>query len=77
MYPPPPHHPPHPPKQNNNNNNNSNHSITIVSNFSWVLQSSQDKSKTMVKMQNLAGGGGGAKKKTLNGVCENGELKSK
>ena len=32
--------------------------ITDVSNFSWVLQWSQEKSKTML-MQNLEGGGGG------------------
>lgn len=31
--------------------------ITDVSNFSWVLQWSQEKSKTML-MQNLEGGGG-------------------
>ena len=34
--------------------------ITAVFNFSWVLQSSQEKSKTIV-MQHLGGGGGGGK----------------
>ena len=42
--------------------------ITIVSNFSWVLQSFQEKSKTMVK-QNLGG-----VNKVHYGLCENGEL---
>ena len=35
--------------------------ITDVSNFSWVLQWSQEKSKTML-MQNLERGGGGGGK---------------
>ena len=46
--------------------------MTMVSNFSWVLQSSQDKSKTMVMHCFLSlffsfffgGGGGGEVKKT-------------
>ena len=50
----------------------------IVSHFSWVLQSSQEKSKTMV-MQNLGGaggrgGGGGGGNKVHYGHCENGEF---
>ena len=48
--------------------------IAILSNFSWVLQSSQEKSKTMV-IQNflfLEEGGGGVNKVHY-GVCENGE----
>ena len=36
--------------------------VTIVSNFSWVLQSSQEKSKTMVMH------------KVHYGLCENGEF---
>ena len=48
--------------------------ITIVSNSSWVLQSSQEKSKTMV-MQNFGGGvGGGGVSKMHYRVSENGEL---
>ena len=46
--------------------------ITVVSNFSWVLQSSQGRSKTMV-MHNLGGGGGGGVKKVHYGLCENNE----
>ena len=42
--------------------------ITIVSNFSWVLQSSQEKLKTMV-MQNIGGAN-----KMQDGLCENREL---
>ena len=41
--------------------------ITVVSNFSWVLQSSQEKSKTMV-MQHLG------VNKVHYGLCENGEV---
>ena len=40
--------------------------ITVVSNFPCVLQSSQEKSKTMF-VQNLRGGGG-----VKQGLCENG-----
>ena len=48
--------------------------ITIVSNSSWVLQSSQEKSKTMV-MQTFGGGwGGGGVSKMHDRLCENGEL---
>ena len=55
--------------------------ITIVSNSSWVLQSSKEKSKTMV-MQNFGGGvgggggggGGGGVSKMHYRLCENGEL---
>ena len=42
--------------------------ITTVSNFSWVLQSSQEKLKTMV-LQNFGG-----ISKVHYGLCENGEL---
>ena len=42
--------------------------ITTVSNFSWVLQSSQEKLKTMV-LQNFGG-----INKVHYGLCENGEL---
>ena len=42
--------------------------MTIVPNFSWVLQSSQEKSKTTV-MKNLGGGGGN---RVRDGPCENG-----
>ena len=60
--------------------------IPIVSNFSWVLQSSQPKEK--LKDNNYAkcgvcvcvwgrcGGGGGGVNKVHYGLCENGELKS-
>ena len=41
--------------------------LTIVSNFSWVLQLSQEHSKTMV-VQDFAG-----VNKVLCGLCENGE----
>ena len=44
--------------------------ITIVSNFLWVLQSPQEKSKTVV-MQNLGGGG---VHKVHYGLCENVEF---
>ena len=44
--------------------------ITIVSNFSWVLQSSQEKSKTMVIQFFFLWGGD----KVLYGLCENGEF---
>ena len=48
--------------------------ITIVSNFSWVLQSSLEKSKTMVMQFFLVGGwGGGGENKVHYGLCENGE----
>ena len=43
--------------------------ITVVSNFPWVIQSSQEKSKTIV-VQNLRRGWGGGGKQ---GLCENGE----
>jgi len=36
--------------------------ITHVSNFSWVLQWSQEKSKTMQNLEGKRGGGGGEKK---------------
>ena len=42
--------------------------ITIISNFSWVVQSSQEKSKTMV-MQNCGGAN-----KVHYGLCGNGEF---
>ena len=38
--------------------------ITVVSDFSWVLQTSQEKSKTMV-MQNFFFGGGGGKTRCI------------
>ena len=43
--------------------------MTIVPNFSWVLQSSQEKSKTTV-IKNLGGGG---VNKVRHGPCENGK----
>ena len=43
--------------------------MTIVPNFSWVLQSSQEKCKTTV-MKNLGGGVG--VNKVRDGPCENG-----
>ena len=43
--------------------------MTIVPNFSWVLQSSQEKSKTTV-MKNLGGGN-----RVRDGPCENGKEK--
>ena len=51
---------------------------TIVSNFSKVLQSSKEKSKTMV-LQNfgvVGGGGVGRVNKLHYGLCENGEYKN-
>ena len=48
--------------------------ITIISNFSTVLESSQEKSKTMV-MQSLGGGGG--VNKVHYGLCENGEYRKR
>ena len=45
----------------------------IVSNFSWVLQLSQEKSKTIVMQSVFFGGVGGGVNKLHNGLCENGE----
>ena len=47
--------------------------ITILSNFSWVLQSSQEKSKTVVNQFLFWGAGGGGGNKVHYGLCENGE----
>ena len=48
--------------------------ITVVSKFSWVLQSSQEKSKTMVMQSFEGGGGGGGGDKGHYGLYESGEL---
>ena len=47
--------------------------IAIVFSFSWVLQSSQVKSKTAI-MQNFGGGGGGGWAAKFYGLCEIGEF---
>ena len=50
--------------------------ITIVSNFSWVLQSPQEKSKTNKVGEGRGrkqGGGGEGGKQGGYGLCENGE----
>ena len=46
--------------------------ITIVSNLSWVLGSSLEKSKTVV-MHFFGRGGGGGGNEVPYGLCENGE----
>ena len=49
--------------------------LTIVSNFCWVLQSLQGKSKKMVmKIFFWGGGEGGGVDKVHYGLCENGEF---
>ena len=45
--------------------------ITFFFHFSWVLQPSQEKLKTML-MQNFLGGAGGGANKVLYGKCANG-----